>query len=172
MLRDVGGQAALSAPLEYCNLYARAYASLAAFQAYRLSQPAFDAERLKRVYDMSWSKCLNQDEEPELPALAEIDASGSSVSLGKMASATPKAAPASAPKVAPDPAPAEPAVAAPRLRLQARSPTPASPRDLAAAAASRHGRPEWVAWCSSHYRSFDPKTGTVKPFAGARTLCQ
>ena len=155
---------ALSASLEYCNLYARAYASLAAFQAYRLSEPAFDGERLKRVYDMSWSKCLNQDEEPELPALAAIDASGGSVNLGEVASA--------AAKVTPNPAPAEPTGTVPA--------PPASGKVAAAggAAGPRRGSgfkawtPEWVAWCSSHYRSFDPKTGYVKPFAGAPTLCQ
>jgi hypothetical protein len=163
---------ALSASLEYCNLYARAYASLAAFQAYRLSQPAFDAERLKRVYDMSWSKCLNQDEEPELPALAEIDASGGSVSLGKVASAAAKAAPAPVPKVVPDPAPAEPAGAAPTAPASSKVADAAGPAGPRRGSGFKAWTPEWVAWCSSHYRSFDPKTGTVKPFVGARTLCQ
>ena len=157
--------AASSAPLEYCNLYARAYASLAALQAYRLSQPALDAEQLKRVYDLSWSKCLNQDEEPELPALAEIDVSGSSVKLGEVATAAVKAV-------------SDPPSEEPTGTVQP-PPAPSKVADAGGGAAGpRRGSgfkawtPEWVAWCSSHYRSFDPKTGTVKPFAGARTLCQ
>ena len=33
--------------------------------------------------------------------------------------------------------------------------------------------PEWRAWCAEHFpNSFDPKTGTIVPYDGTRTLCR
>ncbi|WP_414832009.1 BA14K family protein [Afifella sp. YEN Y35] len=41
----------------------------------------------------------------------------------------------------------------------------------------RYGAPrpwtrEWYAYCSSKYRSFDPRTGTYRPYNGPRRLCR
>ncbi len=32
--------------------------------------------------------------------------------------------------------------------------------------------PEWYAYCSQRYRSFDPRSGTFQPYRGPRRLCQ
>ena len=32
--------------------------------------------------------------------------------------------------------------------------------------------PEWYAYCSQRYRSFDPRSGTFQPYHGPRRLCQ
>ncbi len=32
--------------------------------------------------------------------------------------------------------------------------------------------PDWYAYCSSKYRSFDPRSGTYQPYHGPRRLCR
>ncbi|MBZ8135110.1 BA14K family protein [Afifella sp. IM 167] len=38
--------------------------------------------------------------------------------------------------------------------------------------APRPWTPDWYAYCSSKYRSFDPRSGTYQPYNGPRRLCR
>lgn len=49
-------------------------------------------------------------------------------------------------------------------------PAPAPPR--VNAGSPQPFTPEWYAYCSRKYRSFDPATGTFQPYHGPRRLCR
>lgn len=57
----------------------------------------------------------------------------------------------------------------------AAEPAPKKPTKTAAWRGSglKAWSPEWKAWCAKHFpNSFNPKTGTVLPYKGKRTLCR
>ena len=163
-LLAVAGTAAEAAAPAYCALYAREYANQFTAAA---GQPE-GAEQ--RIQDEAYYRCLNQDQEPELPATSayawtELDAGARG-------------------------GPFEPLVRKPDSTTTASIPAsagaadgadPVPPKPVAGAAPKRtyHGSgltawsPEWKAWCHAHFpNSFDENTGTVVPPNSPRIFCR
>lgn len=134
--------AAAAAP-DYCALYAREVA--------RLSADADTVAALQRAQDQAFYKCLNMDEDPPLPdesAYADDGGDGAMVGEGDAMVGDEVVEPAPAPK-----------------------PAPTRTATFKGSGLKRWSA-EWKAWCAEHYpNSFDPKTGTVLPYDGKRTMC-
>lgn len=159
------GAAHAAAPA-YCALYAREYANQFTDAA---GQPVGSEQRIQ---DEAYYRCLNQDEEPELPATSAY--SGTGLDAGAQGgpfeplAVRSVAAPAAVAKDGP------PASAAPRdapSKSQQASNTP--PKRSYYGSGLAPWTPEWKAWCQAHFpNSFDEKTGTILPYNGPRTVCR
>ena len=147
--------AAAAAPVsaaspQYCAFYAREYVKQFEFGSH---EAATEIE----VGDGAYYRCLNQDAAPVLPsssAYAGSDLDG--VDLAE-------------PVVAEGDADPDAAGASTVAEVE-------PPARQVAAQRSRSGlRPwsdEWRAWCERHFpNSFDPETGEVLPYSGARRFC-
>jgi len=150
----------------YCALYAREYAN-------QFSNAIGKPEGSEsRIQDEAYYRCLNQDEDPAMPATSayfgtEVDAGNvggplEEVPVGE-GDATPpdeldtveEAKAAGEPQ--PEPA-AEPAETKKVVKVR--------PGYTSGAEA---GSAEWLAWCKSKFpNSFDAKTGTILPY-GSKT---
>lgn len=153
--------AASAASMEYCERYAREYADVLEHasrlveHADEAGEPGFSMERIQHLYERAYAKCLNQEEEPALPSAltedesAAIAEAGNATGIGE--------------------GDAEEGISDP----------PAKSKSAAKDPSGRHQgsgfqawTKEWASWCAAHYRSFDPKTGYVKPYSGKPTLCR
>lgn len=155
----LSAEAGSAASMQYCKLYAREYTDIVGPKLLEEPGEGTREERLQRLLNQSYAKCLNQDEEPELPTAGAF--SGDEA----------------ANVVEPDPAiigegdadPMDEAVEEPV------TPPPAKRKTTVAGKYRGSGMkawtPEWVAWCKEHYRSFDAKTGYVRPHSGEPMLC-
>ena len=157
----LSGATASAAPMEYCERYAREYADVLE-HASRLveyadeaGEPGFSADRIQHLYERAYAKCLNQEGEPALPSAMAGD---QSAAIGEPANATGIGEGDAEEGLSDPPAKSQPAAKGPSGRHQG--------------SGFQAWTKEWAAWCSAHYRSFDPKTGYVKPFSGKPTLCQ
>jgi hypothetical protein len=157
-----GAGTAWAASPVYCALYAKEYVKQATVDSQGSIPP-------NRIYDRAYYKCLNMDDEPQLPtAYADPGSEGSG---GPFALVEKVYAPASGDAGAD-------AVAKPATEdTAALEPEPApvkahesAGRGSGYAMWSR----EWRAWCSQHFpNSFDSKTGTIVPYkTGVRTICR
>ena len=137
--------AAAAAP-DYCALYAREVA--------RLTADANTVAALQRAQDQAFYKCLNMDEDPPLPdqsAYADDAGDGAIVGEGDAMVGD---------EVVEPPAATRPA------------PTRTAKVAKFKGSGLKRWSAEWKAWCAEHYpNSFDPKTGTVLPYDGKRTMC-
>jgi hypothetical protein len=154
----VTGGPVLAASPEFCTLYAQEYADQHRGEANQILSAAM-------IRDRAYYKCLNQDDEPALPA---AQATAEPAKPDKAAAIAP-ARPAAPTKTATTPEALTPPVAI----AYADEPPPV-PRKKGRFRGSGfpQGSKEWVAWCAAHYRSFDPATGTYQPFSGPKTLCR
>ena len=147
----------------YCALYGREYAEA------RISSPSTtDAiAALERLEDQAFYRCLNMDEEPELPQTSVYYGAPLEDIIGEVAEGD-----ASAGDETPDTV--DPTLPATQGAAPA---TKAAPAIVASSAATSRGTklqpwtPEWQTWCAAHYRSFDPKSGMIQPFDGPKRLC-
>lgn len=154
----VAGGAASAASPEFCALYAQEYVD-----RYGADSKKEGAAGL--VHDRAYYKCLNQDDEPKLPAAqAATDINnrdsvavtvGTKVGPAKVENKTPAA---------------EVAKADPNDGDDGKPDVKKPGRHRGSGFA--HGTKEWAAWCGKHYKSFDPKTGYYRAFSGAKTLCK
>jgi hypothetical protein len=144
------GTAQAASP-EYCALFAREYANQAVATSGSTAPPD------PRVQDRAFYKCLNLDEEPELPRKsAYFGTDLDSETPIEQGSAEDAGGPAAEPSAATATAQATPARRSGRRRGSGLDPW----------------TPEWRAWCESHFpNSFDPETGTVLPYSGSRRFC-
>ena len=135
--------AAAAAP-DYCALYAREVARLAA--------DANTIAALQRVQDQAFYKCLNMDEDPPLPdESAYADGPGDGAIFGEGDAMVGDEVVEPAPKA---------------------TATRTAKAGAFKGSGLKRGSAEWKAWCAEHYpNSFDPKTGTVLPYGGKRTIC-
>ncbi len=140
----IAGAAEAASPA-YCALYAREYAN-------ETVQPSAAPGMLQSVQDQAYYRCLNQDEDPQLPQTSAYFGTdvGDPVALETTGAIGTDASPA--PATSPAPAAASKPVSVAQRTQHSRSGlTPWSK--------------EWASWCSRHYpRSFDPKTGLVLPY--------
>ncbi len=169
---------ASAASMAYCETWADRVAAN--------SPEAGDATGRKAVRDKSYFDCLNMDEEPPLPAVAQelyIDQSGSPFKTLEVPPV--EAAPGSAPTFA---APREAAVEEPASEqpvaqgdsddgdVTGTVETEATGEDDGQGRGSGkpRGSPEWAEFCAKYYpKSFDPQTGTVVPVKiGRRVPCR
>jgi hypothetical protein len=156
VLAIAGGTASAASP-EFCALYAQEYVDRYGADAKKEGSAAV-------VHDRAYYRCLNQDDEPKLPVQASAGNGGDNrdsvaVTVGSKVGST---------KAETKPQPEEVAKADPGDDVK--PVRKASGRHRGSGFA--HGSKEWVAWCSAHYKSFDPKTGYYKPFSGSKTLCK
>jgi hypothetical protein len=144
---------AQAAPPAYCALYAREYANQ--FSEAAGEQPGTE----KRIQDEAYYRCLNQDQDPQLPATSayygtDLDTGGQG---GPLETA---AASGNTVDVTAD----QPSSAA--------APKPANTKQASNTPSKRYygsglqaWTPEWKAWCQSHFpNSFDEKTGMILPY--------
>jgi hypothetical protein len=149
---------AYAASEAYCALYAREY-------AIDTVQPQAAAAMLQSVQDQAYYRCLNQDEDPQLP---QTPRSSGYFSVDAVASAPIAAAPDAAkpqPTAVPSPVIAKAAVVAPSQATVIYHGSGLTPWTA-----------EWQAWCAKYFpNSWDPKTGTVIHQSSAtheRVLCK
>lgn len=183
---------AFAASPAYCALYAREYA------AARIGGASGDqaASALQRVSDQAYYRCLNMDEEPELPTtsayfgtedtdsaiggpfdvIEQGDASAGDETPADVPDGTDKATATASIATVPD---ATPLPDVTTENQPAAKPKP-KPIRLASSAGSGRGpkssgltqwSDEWVSWCKSHYRSFNSTTGMVLTGSGQRRMC-
>lgn len=151
--------AAFAAEPAYCALYAREY-------AVDTVQPTAAIGMLQSVQDQAYYRCLNQDEEPQLPrppsssSYFSTDLAPPSSTVAAVASGDQVEAPTAPASVSPAPvalAPVAPAVQ-PKTVAAGTLQSPAVYHGSGLTA----GTPEWQAWCAKSFpNSWDPKTGTV-----------
>jgi hypothetical protein len=146
--------AAQAASPAYCALYAREYANQFTDAA---GQPLGTEQRIQ---DEAYYHCLNQDEDPQLPATSayygtEIDTAAEGGPLEPLAEAPAKTGSidtGTADKTAP---------AAPAKTQQADN----TPRKRYYGSGKQPWTPEWAKWCKDHFpHSFDEKTGMILPY--------
>ena len=165
---------ATAAPPAYCALYAREYANQFAQAA---GEPPGTEQRIQ---DEAYYRCLNLDQEPEMPASSayygtSVDTAGQG---GPLEPATGNAAPATA-NAAPATANAAPAggngaaVDASPSKL-ANKTADNRPVKHSYTSGEQPWTPAWQAWCHDHYpHSFNEKDGTIVPFGTSkRQLCK
>jgi hypothetical protein len=152
---------AQAAPPAYCALYAREYANQ--FSEAAGEQPGTE----KRIQDEAYYRCLNQDQDPQLPSTSayygtELDTGGQS---GPVETAT---ASGDATDSVGQPTPA--ATPKPASTQQASN----TPRKRYYGSGLEAWTPEWKDWCQSHFpNSFDEKTGMILPYnAGKPQFCK
>jgi hypothetical protein len=160
------GDAAEAAAPAYCALYAREYANQFTNAA---GQPA-GAEQ--RIQDEAYYKCLNMDQEPELPSTSaysgtDLDATAEG---GPLEPLPPDALAVTEPQgdAGGD------AVDAPAAVTDKPKPA-APPKRKYTGSGLVAWSPEWKTWCGTHFpRSFDEKTGTIIPAdgSGKRVFCR
>lgn len=156
-----GTEAASAASPAYCALYAREY-------AHQFTEPATPhSGATQRLQDEAYYRCLNMDEEPALPATSAYFGADFEDGLpGGGSFPTVSEGDASEEEIV---APAEdpPPVVAKRKRTAANS----APRRRGRGSGFDPWTPEWIDWCTAHYRSFNPETGYVLTYASERKLC-
>ncbi len=165
------GTATAAAP-EYCALYAREYANQ--FSAAAGEKPGSE----QKIQDEAYYRCLNMDEEPEMPAASAY--AGTSVDNGGQGGplepvpGPPASAPADATAAAPvdngpAAAPVDNAPAAPARKTAANGPVKHS-----YTSGEKPWTPAWKKWCADHFpHSFNEKDGTILPFGSTRRqLCK
>ncbi|MEX0853910.1 MAG: hypothetical protein WD036_11610 [Bauldia sp.] len=169
-------QTASAASPAYCALYAREYAN-------QVVQPGAAPGMQVSVQDQAYYRCLNQDEDPILPARSayfgtDVDGLGSAdaaepIGVGVADAAEPigiGVADAAEPIGEGDASEPDVAVAP----VDEPAPVKKAPRKARSGGGTLVAwSPEWVAKCNQYYpHSFDPKDGTVLPYnAAKRRLC-
>jgi hypothetical protein len=153
------GGLALAAPAaaaspEFCTLYAQEYAD----------QQKADADQgdMSLIRDKAYYKCLNMDDEPQLPSVAATVGKTDTVQVAVATKVAEPEQTGSVASVASLDESVEPPAPAATKSKKGRRWTSGHPK----------GSKEWVAWCSANYKSFDPKTGYYKPFDGPKVLCK
>jgi hypothetical protein len=160
-----------AAPPAYCALYAREYANQ--FSS-AIGKP--DGSE-SRIQDEAYYRCLNQDENPEMPmtsAYSGTDVESPGGVGGPLEEITGEGD-ASPPDEA---VTTEEAKAAPDVPPEPKA-EPDPPKNKVAetrrgyTSGAEAGSPEWRAWCKKNFpNSFDEKTGTIVPYGGKRQLCK
>ncbi len=168
-LLAAGGIAEAAAPA-YCALYAREYANQ--FAAAAGGKPGSE----QRIQDEAYYRCLNLDEDPELPKTSayygvDVLPDGVGGPLEPIAEGDidepMDAATDTADVIPADNAQPKPAAAPAKKQAQNNGGKPGWTSGAA------FGTPEWSAWCKAHFpNSFDEKTGTIVPYGGARQKCE
>ncbi|CAN5205725.1 hypothetical protein BH10PSE9_BH10PSE9_07110 [soil metagenome] len=165
LLLAIAGAARAAAPA-YCALYAREYANQFTAAA---GQPA-GAER--RIQDEAYYKCLNMDQEPELPSTSaysgtDLDATAKGGPLEDLPTNSVAATEAQGDADMDETTPLTPSPAKPKVN------TPPKRKYYGSGLAA--WSPEWKSWCQAHFpNSFDEKTGTILPSngGGKRVFCR
>jgi hypothetical protein len=156
-------ESAAAASPDYCMVYAKETARQVI---------AKDESELTRdlVYDRLYHKCLNMDEEPDLPAAyAERPVKRGNIAADDDAAIT---------SILEDAAAETPTVDATAIDESVVKRTAAIESEKTSAPARRTGRwrgsgyamwsPQWRDWCAEHFpNSFDPQTGTILPYGKA-----
>lgn len=167
---SAGSGVAFAASPDYCALYARELAK----EFVRTAASAAGTPIEQRIQDQAFYKCLNMDEEPQLPqasAYADIDDDGG---IGGPMIELPEGEGDAATAVEPEP---KAAPAPPKKPVAAKKPTT---KVASSAPGKRRGSglepwtPEWRAWCSKHFpNSFNANTGTILPLeSNQRVFCK
>jgi hypothetical protein len=147
---------ALAASPAYCALYAREYAQ----QFVEPATPPTGATQ--QVQDQAYYRCLNLDENPEFPtSSAYFGADTEDLLAGGLLMAVSKGDAADGDRDTSEPADVRPT----------RTASTTTRRRTGRGSGFDPWTPEWIEWCTAHYRSFDPDTGYVKTYAGVRKLC-
>lgn len=162
LLLLAGINSASAASPAYCALYARELSK----EFVRTSANTAGTATEQLIQDQAFYKCLNMDEDPQLPeasAYADVaddggvggpfvDAAGGDTAAAVEPAQRPAAKPAAKPK--------------PTAKVASSAPAKRGTNGL------EPFTPEWRAWCAKHYpNSFDPNTGYVIPVDGPKRLC-
>lgn len=154
--------AATAAPPEYCALYAREYANQFATAAGE--RPGSEP----KIQDEAYYRCLNMDQEPEMPATSAY--SGTSVDPSGQGGPLEPVAEASAPAASIEAVtPTTPATPKPPTRTAASGPSARS-----YTGGKQPWTPEWLAACRKYFpNSFNEKDGTILPHgSNKRVFCK
>jgi hypothetical protein len=173
-------QPASAASPAYCALYSREYA------AARVGSPSVEDSALARmrVEDQAYYRCLNLDDEPEFPTTSSyFGTEDLDQAIGgpfeEIAEGDADPGDTASIDTPPGDTPVTDATVDGTSTISAKPPAP-KPKQTATATGARKGpassgltpwSDEWLAWCKSHYKSFNATTGMVVTLSGDKRMC-